>query len=274
MSIFDLSRIQAAAQLQHLEFHPVLNSTNSLAMQLITDLTGCRPALILTEQQTAGRGRGAHQWFSDAGALTFSLVLDVDAIPAAERSLISIATGIAVRKTLEEALDAIQQPEQGIGRRRNVMVKWPNDVMIDDRKVCGVLTELASDANQVSVVIGVGINVNNSLVSLPAEIQSKATSIFDICGQTVDLSELLIRLLLAIQESCNRLLNDQTGLIQELNQHHLLTDKLVSVDLASIDLGSEIFTGPCVGVDDAGCLLLKSPTGVRRIVAGSIVSWQ
>ncbi|MEP3480153.1 MAG: biotin--[acetyl-CoA-carboxylase] ligase [Fuerstiella sp.] len=269
MSIFDLSRIQEAAELQHLEFHPVLNSTNSLAMQLIADLAACRPALILTEQQTAGRGRGSHQWFSDAGALTFSLVLGVEAIPAAERSMISIATGVAVRKTLEDALNAALQTEDTIGRGRDIMVKWPNDVMIDGRKVCGVLTELSADTNQVSVVIGVGINVNNSLISLPAEIQSKATSIFDVCGQSVDLSELLIQLLLAIQDSCNRLMDDQMGLIQELNQQHLLTNKLVT-----IDLGHEIFTGQCVGVDETGCLLLQSPDGVRQIVAGSIVSWE
>lgn len=269
MSIFDLSRIQAATELQHLEFHPILDSTNSLAMQLIADLAGCRPALILTEQQTAGRGRGSHQWFSDTGALTFSLVLDVEAIPAAQRSMISIATGIAVRKTLEEALNVCEQAGDTVPRRRDICVKWPNDVLIDGRKVCGVLTELSTDANQVSVVIGVGINVNNSLISLPAQIQSTATSIFDVCGQSLDLSGLLIRLVQGIRASCDRMLNDRTGIIDELNQTHVLASKQVQ-----IDLGNETIAGLCVGVDESGCLLLQTGGDVRRIVAGSIVSWE
>lgn len=269
MSIFDLSRIQTVAELQHLEFHPILDSTNSLAMQLVPDLVSRRPALILAEQQTAGRGRGAHQWFSDAGALTFSLVLDVKPIPAAQRSLISIATGIAVRRTLEQTLNGFDVGPGSPSRAREVSVKWPNDVLIDDRKVCGVLTELSCDANQVSVVIGVGVNVNNSLVSLPAQIQSKATSIYDLCSQSVDLSDLLIRLLQEIRASCKQLHTDQLGIIDELNDFHVLSDKQVQVDL-----GNQVVEGMCVGVDQNGCLLLKTADGVRPIVAGSIVSWQ
>lgn len=269
MSIFDLSRIRAVTELQHLEFHPILESTNSLAMQLIPDLTGCRPALILTEQQTAGRGRGSHEWFSDAGALTFSLVLDVESTPAAERCLISIATGIAVRKTLAEALAACDRVSDAGPRTRDICVKWPNDVLIDGRKVCGILTELRTESNQVSVVIGVGINVNNSLVSLPAQIQSKANSLFDICGQSVDLSDLLIRLVQEIQASCNRLLSDRSGIIAELNQSHALSGRQVQ-----IDLGNQKVAGRCVGVDESGCLLLETSGEVRRIVAGSVVSWR
>lgn len=271
MTIFDLSRIQATAELQHLEFHPILESTNSLAMQLIPDLTAHRPALVLTEHQTAGRGRGGHQWFSDAGALTFSIVLDVEAFPAEQRCLISIATGIAVRRTLEQALEdiSIGSGSGSHSRTRRITVKWPNDVLIDDRKVCGVLTELSADPDQVSVVIGVGINVNNSLVSLPAEIQSKATSIFDVCGQSVDQSELLIQLLKQIQSSCRRLKSDPAGIIDELNQWHVLSGKQVQVDL-----GNQTVDGLCVGVDPDGSLLLKKATEIHRIVAGSIVSWE
>lgn len=269
MSIFDLSRIQSEAKLQSLEFHATVDSTNSLAMQLIPGLVDHRPALILTEQQTAGRGRGAHQWFSDAGALTFSLVLDAAAIPAAQRSLVSIATGIAIRSTIQQTLDNCNQASGGVSKARHVSLKWPNDVLIDERKVCGVLTELNTSSDHVSIVIGVGMNVNNSLASLPAEIQSKATSIFDLCGQSLDLSDLLIRLVQAIQTSCDRLLVDRQGIIEELNQAHVLTGKQLQVDL-----GNQTVNGRCIAVDDDGALLLDTNGQIQKIVAGSIVHWE
>lgn len=271
MSIFDLSGIQSEAGLRHVEFHATLDSTNSFAMELMSDLIPHRPALVLTETQTAGRGRGAHQWFSAAGALTFSLVLDVSDIPPVRRSLISIATGVAVCEALESASVSLRQNQSDAGmksRRRDFRVKWPNDILVDDRKLCGVLTELNTDGGHATVVIGVGVNVNNSLSSLPADVQTVATSLYDLWGQSVDLSGLLIQLLNKIQESCDQLVTSADTLVKEINERNALLRKLVAVDVAG-----ELVEGVCQGIDEDGCLLLLTNFGQRRIVAGSIVRW-
>lgn len=271
MSIFDLSGIQSQTGLKHIEFHPVLESTNSLAMELVSDLVPHRPALVLTESQTAGRGRGAHQWFSAAGALTFSLVLNAMPIPASRRSLISIATGVAVSEALEQQAVVFGQQETDVGlksRGRNFKVKWPNDILVDDRKLCGILTELNTDGGQATVVIGVGVNVNNSLASLPEEVQTAATSLYDLWGQSLDLSGLLIKLINSISKSCDRLVTDHAAVIDELNQRNALKGRQVSVDVAG-----QLVNGMCEGIDQDGCLLLMTTSGLRRIVAGSIVSW-
>ena len=90
----------------------------------------------------------------------------------------------------------------GVGRAR---IKWPNDVLLNERKVAGILTEQISVAGLPALIIGVGVNVNNSLQGAPDGVQQRATSVFDATGESIDLTELLISILNAIDQSINEL---------------------------------------------------------------------
>lgn len=266
MSIFELERIKAETQLQHLEFHKTLESTNVLAAQLVPELLLHQPALILTENQTAGRGRGSHQWHSASGALTFSLAQNVTHLSAHHRCLISLAAGLGIQQALQSCLRT--DHTTALENQHKIQIKWPNDLLIDGRKVCGILTELHSDSDQALVVIGVGVNVNNSHASLPSEIHRHATSLYDFTGVTFDLTGLLIAIVNSIQATVLKLPQARDQVIDELNRVHFLTGKTLQVET-----GSATIKGVCEAIDSDGCLIVRSETKTHRVIAGSILNW-
>ena len=127
---------------------------STTAFELLHPLLEVSPSLVLTCEQTAGRGRKGNAWWSSTGALTFTLVVNADELPMSSerRPMISLATGLAVRDALQTHL-----PEQEFS------LKWPNDVFTGEQKICGILVEQHSIADRQAVLIGIGINVNNSL---------------------------------------------------------------------------------------------------------------
>lgn len=259
MPSFDLNRLQQKTSLRHVEYHETLDSTNKLAAELLPNLLPLCPALVLSATQTAGRGRGSNSWWANTGALTFSLVVNVARLNlASERlSLVSLATGIAVRKSIAALVpDSV------------VTIKWPNDVLLNERKVCGILTEQLSVEGQSALIIGVGINVNNSLQGAPDEVRQRATSMFDSTGQSIDLTEILISILNAIDSAINDLSSRSRMLLSELNRHSILNGRLVT-----LQAGDELTTGQCQGIDEDGGLVLNTESGFRSMIAGTVVKW-
>ena len=128
----DLERIRQAAGVLSLEYHPHLPSTNTRALAWAEEDSLTLPALVLTDMQTAGRGRGDHRWWASPGALTFSLVVpglaDREGTPW---SRIALTAGLAVGHALQQL-----QPGLPVG------LKWPNDVYVSGRKICGILVEV------------------------------------------------------------------------------------------------------------------------------------
>ena len=121
------------------------------------------PLLVLCDQQTAGRGQRENTWESDHDSLTFTWCISVDSVPAANHPLLPLITGISVC----EAIESI-----GIA---NAKLKWPNDVLIDRQKVCGILVEKISSAGQAWFLIGVGINVNQTAAAMKSLTSSSSS---------------------------------------------------------------------------------------------------
>jgi BirA family biotin operon repressor/biotin-[acetyl-CoA-carboxylase] ligase len=169
-----------------------VGSTSDHAIRLSRDASLPTPALVVARQQTAGRGRGEHTWWSADGALTLSLVLGPDDHHLAERDWpkISLAMAVAVRDALAEVL-----PEAA------VTTKWPNDVLIGEKKVAGILIESPGGGPPAStrLVIGIGVNVNNSFQNAPPELQETGTALCDIDGRKHDLETLLVGLIQSIE---------------------------------------------------------------------------
>lgn len=259
MSSFDLNRLQQKTSLQHVEYHETLDSTSKLAAELLPNLLPLCPALVLSATQTAGRGRGSNSWWANTGALTFSLVVNAAQLDlASERlPLVSLATGIAVRNSI-----ATLVPD-GL-----VSIKWPNDVLLNERKVCGILTEQLSIEGQSALIIGVGINVNNSLQGAPDEVRQRATSMFDSTGLSIDLTDILVLILNAIDSANSDLSSRSRMLLSELNRHSILNGRLVT-----LQAGDELTTGQCQGIDEDGGLVLNTESGFRSMIAGTVVKW-
>lgn len=258
----DLKAIQTETFIEHLDYFESLASTNTWALNNLAPpanenppRTISLPRLVLTGRQTAGRGRGSNAWWSPEGGLTFSLVVDVSQIqiPLEQQPLIALATGLAVCETLEKYL-----PEY------NLQLKWPNDVFLQNKKVSGILVETA--ANQPGlVVIGVGVNLNNSFLSAEEALQSVGTSLYETTRQKYSLATILVDLINGIENRLYDVANEKNNFMTAWRQYCLLTGKTIR-----INTGLESKQGECLEIDDEGFLILKTEAGIERIISGTI----
>lgn len=260
MAFFQPERICEHTFIDFVEYHAELDSTNSLAVNLRNELHRRCPALVLADLQTAGRGRGQRTWWSTAGALTCSVVLDADQHgPEPEsRPLVALAAGLAVRAVVADLAPSHQ-----------VSIKWPNDVLIGDQKVCGILSEQhATDAGSI-LVIGIGLNLNNSLTSAPDDVRQHATSIFDRTGHSVDLTDTLSQLLNHLNHWLCQLRQHPATIAQQSNECNRLHGSRITMQTPT-----ETLTGNCAGIADDGAMLLLVDGVVREIRTGSVLVFE
>jgi BirA family biotin operon repressor/biotin-[acetyl-CoA-carboxylase] ligase len=193
-AFLNADEIRAATFVRHIEIHDTLGSTNDRAAELARDPHIELPALVVARHQTAGRGRGQNKWWSADGALAFSLLLDPAAfgIRTENWPQLSLATAAAVRDALEKEL--LSEPSR-------LRIKAPNDVLLDGRKVCGILIDAPGGGAPAKnrVIIGIGINVNNSWRESPRELDAKGTALCDATGRRHDLARVLVEVLRAVQ---------------------------------------------------------------------------
>ena len=169
-----------------------IGSTNTAAMAGAAE-GAPEGSVFLAEEQTAGRGRGANAWQSPRSTGIYSSVIFRPSLPPSEVLILSLAAGLAVQA-------AIQQ----VDSRINVDLKWPNDLLIERKKICGILTEMNAEATRVRyIVVGIGINVNQS--SFPKELA--ATSLRLATGSEWSRVELIGALLKSLDREYRELVN-------------------------------------------------------------------
>jgi BirA family biotin operon repressor/biotin-[acetyl-CoA-carboxylase] ligase len=210
--------------------------------------------VVVAEHQTAGRGRLDRSWETPArSGLTFSLLLR-PSVPLPSWPWLPLLAGYAVDKALKAA---------GF----EASVKWPNDVLLDGRKLCGILIEVPSSAAG-RVVIGVGLNVNNSLADAPPDVRQRATSLIDETNQPHDRTELLIGILRRLDRDLALLsVGAATALQSRWSEWCWLTGRTVG-----IDQGERLVEGLCEGIDTDGALLLRTPSGRERVYSGIVAA--
>lgn len=208
-------------------------STNTVAAEWARDgaAEGC---IVVADHQTAGRGRMDRSWFSRPGAgLLFSIVLR-PSLSVEHFGLINLVAGVAMCRALEIL---------SIGAR----LKWPNDILTDGKKVCGMLSEMV---NGTALILGVGVNVNLSVDDLPAEIRDSATSLSQVTGRSVDRSEVLIEFLGAFGPRYSGL----TG--QALSEYRGLCETLGK--RVRVETGKGFVEGIASDVSETGALILDT----------------
>lgn len=251
-----LTHLQFDTFLQGVEHHVEIASTNDRALKLCADPELLVPFLVIAEHQTQGRGRGANRWWSSDGALLFSVIMDAAeyGLPEARWPQISLTVGAAVCQTLQSLLG----PEISVG------LKWPNDVWLNGRKAAGILVEIPA-ARRGRLVIGVGLNVNNSFEAAPPELLKLATSMRDETGIESDRHEVLVRLLRQFDEDLRCLAASDLSLTERWRSLCVLRDRTVS-----LDNGQQQITGRCLGIAEDGALRLQTPTGEQRLYGGTV----
>jgi BirA family biotin operon repressor/biotin-[acetyl-CoA-carboxylase] ligase len=244
---------KAKINLQKLEVHFELASTNTHLLKAVNSekVSG---VICLAERQTSGRGRRGRTWVSPFGGNLYLSLLWRFANGAAQLAGLSLAMAIAITRALHESgLDT-------------VAVKWPNDILVSNRKLSGILLELAGEASgPCSVVVGVGLNMRASTAEMAA-IDQPWTDLESELGKHVGRNELAGRLinhlLAAIQEF------EQNGLapfLHEWQAHDSYAGQEVILHLPDGNL-----RGVVRGVDNTGALLLAQAGEVRRFHSGEI----
>lgn len=252
----DTRRLLVETCLNSVEWLPEIDSTNNRALLLSHDPQIELPLLIGADRQTAGRGRGANTWWGADGSLMFSILADMRqlGLNTSDWPRFSLVTGLAIAETLAAFL-----PSTSIG------LKWPNDIWLGSRKVCGILIE-QSDRSPDRLVIGIGLNVNNSFAAAPAEQQQVATSMFDEAGQTPFAREgVLVQLLKIWHSLVQNLADDRLDLVERWSRKCVLTGHPVT-----LTQGNTVTTGVCQGIDQDGSLLLRTAFTVERHYAGTV----
>jgi BirA family biotin operon repressor/biotin-[acetyl-CoA-carboxylase] ligase len=233
-----------------------IDSTNDLAMRLAADgsPTG---SVIFAEHQRKGKGRLHRKWHSPPKRdLLFSIILRPAIHPRKVTQLTiasAVGTALAVRETFE--LPAL--------------IKWPNDIYINDRKCAGILIEMSAELDTIEhVVVGIGMNVNSNKSDFPGDVVSNATSLSIELGRKCNRVQLACRLLEKLESQYDRLEKEGFDAIsREWNDLSLTLGRRVE---AVCD--GETISGTPVRLDDDGSLLVRVDSGmIRKVSGGDII---
>jgi BirA family biotin operon repressor/biotin-[acetyl-CoA-carboxylase] ligase len=225
---------------QHLVSVPECHSTNEVLQQWI-DEKGLKDGLVvITDRQTRGRGQRGNSWESEAGKnLTFSVALHPHQLDAKDHFLMSMTVSLALSDYLQAKLDT-----------GTTKIKWPNDILVNGKKICGILIENSIAGNRIQYsVVGIGLNVNQAYFAAP-----NATSMTLVGGGVYDLQETFDELLTNIER---RYLQLRSGQYHELRVDYW--SRLFGMGEERWFLsGDDSFAGVITGVDDAGRLVLRT----------------
>ena len=253
MDTLELKRRLRELSMGVVEYHNSIGSTNDRAAELYNQ-GAPHFSLVVADEQTEGRGRSGRSWFTPPGAaLAFSLVLRPDGL---QDEAVLRCTGLGALAVCQSIQDIYTIP---------AMIKWPNDVLLSRKKVCGILVESeVKEGAAAYAVIGIGLNVNLSFSGHP-EIEAIATSLSAELGRDVPTAE-LVRILLTEMERLYVVLPAGEAIYAAWRDSLVTLGKEVSVES-----GGATQVGIAQSVDRDGSLLLRLPDGsLSRIVAGEV----
>jgi len=269
--IGDTERLKQVTKLATIECHAELESTMDRARELAVDESVSLPALVIAMHQKSGRGRRGAGWWQPAGSLAMTLVVEIPTeqkLPGGVLPLWSLACGLAVAESLHQ-LDPDLRP----------LVRWPNDIEVNGRKIAGLLLESTTQ----KLLIGIGMNTNGSTGDAPKELQDRLITIPDILGKNISHDDFLMILI-------PHLLNNVLDTITPKKRASILKryQSLCSLTHTSIKLFDVLYeyekdgftlqslkrattlNGICRGIDQAGRLLVETPQQTCAVLAGSL----
>ncbi|MCY1714179.1 biotin--[acetyl-CoA-carboxylase] ligase [Caproiciproducens galactitolivorans] len=213
-------------------------------------------SLFVTEQQSGGKGRLGRSWTSPAGqGLWFTILLRSSLLPSQVAS-ITLLAGLAVCRAVRKATGCA------------AMIKWPNDIVIGSKKICGILTEMAAEMDRIEyVAVGIGVNVNNE--NFPEELSAKATSLRLESGSFVRRVPLLQEILLEFETVLNDYPLHPESLLNEYKTQCVSLNRRVGFTRAN-----QKMTGVAEDISPSGELIVRSDDGVLYPVYSGEVTVQ
>lgn len=227
-----------------------LESTNLFAKELIKK-NAEEGTIVVADIQTKGRGRKDRSWFSPEGGLWFSVILYPN-IPTQYVMLITMATSISIVQAIKELTGL------------SAVIKWPNDLLLEGKKICGILTELDAELDRINYsVVGVGINVNNVLED---ELCNKANSIFNIYNSKISRVDLLRLIIKYLDVNYAKLISNDYNYIRELwFENTDIIGRNVRLKLEKYEI-----EGIVIDIDDTGALILENIDKKIKVVSGDL----
>jgi len=238
-------------------YFPELESTNIIAKEKALHRTEAidESTIIIAEKQSAGKGRLGRKWFSPAGGIWLSIIL-CPQLPPSYIPRITLMTAVAVVKAIKMCTQIEPQ------------IKWPNDILINEKKVCGILTEMSAELDIINwVVVGIGINVNIDHQKFPEDIQENTISLKEVLGKEALRVKLAKTFLQEFEKYYDKLKRKEfPSILEEWKLYsHTLGRKI------RVDMGERIITGEAVDINEEGALVLKKEDGERvEIISGTV----
>lgn len=230
-------------------------STNDVAKEFAAG-GALEGTLVIAESQSKGRGRLGRSWYSPPGTgLYFSIVLwpqmDLSLFP-----MITLLAGTAVAQAVEETTGLCPD------------IKWPNDLLLEGKKVAGILTELCGELNSPRVILGIGINTHTRKEEFPPELREIATSLSLSGARKVCRTKLLQSILGHLENWYDRF---KRGESEAMLASWRKRCRMIG-SWAKIESGEDIFSGRILDIDEDGSLLLQDEAGqVQKILSGEIL---
>ena len=223
-------------------YFDLINSTNTYLKENYESLDNL--TIVRAEHQTNGKGRLGRTW-QDGDDLLFSILIK-------EKIDIPTDYSLLIAASLLKSL-----------KQYNPMVKWPNDIMINDKKVSGILLEAITKEKIECVIIGVGINVNTN--TFAEELKNKATSLYQVSGEVIDKEKLFNLVTTTFINDYNDYVNENSNYIELIKEHFYLQDKIVSFNYQ----GKEQ-KGKVIGLSNKGEIIIDTSKQILNISTGEI----
>ncbi len=235
-------------------YYQETDSTNTRA-RILASQGHPEGTVVVAEKQTAGRGRRGRNWFSPYSQGIYFTIILRPVMPLKDISRLSLVNAVAVAETLEQELNTCAS------------IKWPNDVLIGNKKICGILSEAVTDVDSIEyVVTGIGINISNNIEDFPQDLRTPATSAVQY-NRSISRVKIFQSLLLNYEKHYYQLLNGNFACtLQKARAMSTVIGQEVELETVN-----GLITGVAMDIDDSGFLMVRDRSGtLHTVMSGEI----
>jgi BirA family biotin operon repressor/biotin-[acetyl-CoA-carboxylase] ligase len=242
--------------LENLLFIDTIDSTNKKLKELLVE----NPDLpdyfcVAADYQSAGRGQGSNRWQSDKGQNVLASMLFNPSYPPSRQFVLNQCFALSVRKLLSEFVEGVK-------------IKWPNDVLLEGKKMVGILTEMSAEFGKINyIVIGTGINTNVPKSMIPDELKDLAISVADVAREPIQRVQILADYLKNMEDLYETVLREGFGPV--LDEWRTYSDAIGQA--VKVIAPDKTYFGTAVDIDKEGLLIVKKEDGtMEKVIAGDV----
>ena len=230
-------------------FKKEINSTNTYLKENYNNLKN--ETIIYTNHQTNGRGRTTHNWYDEDGKNLLMSILYKDTTLNEFLDKITLVVAVGIYNVLIKYLD-------------NVSIKWPNDIYVAGKKICGILCEGITSNNDIVLVVGIGLNVNGTIY--PDDIKENTTSLKLITNKTYSKKKLLKKIYKELTKEIKKLKQKDYSFLNIIQENFYLKDKTINYIKQDVT-----YTGKVLGIDEEGKLIVLVDNQKVILNSGEVV---